>query len=476
MPIVNRYLDTIKGRLIVGVATLLVGAHVIGLWLYATRSRSAIALLHDTLIAERISTLVRTAEFISADERARFLALLDAEPITSRQPSFPSTEKDRADLTRHLIGAILGRPNDEGITVAYSLSAGGGVEDRTSLMVNAAAHMDEHHRAFTPIAEIERIGTIVSTVTLMDGTKAKFTVPALGAKSFSFFNLSAALAAMIASSAIIAAWALRHWTQPLVNFARAAERLGTDINAPTLPESGIYEVRIAAVAFNQMQERVRRLLEDRSAMAGAIAHDLGTPVTRLRLRAEEIIDDELRAQMLDDIEQMRRMMADTLEFSRSTSALGRVEQFDLRSLTQAVCDDLIDLGASIAFDADAIVPIHSDPVNLRRALSNLIENASKYGSNVFVRIVSADGHVSINIEDNGPGIPPELHEAVFRPFFRMPNDNTSNSSGTGLGMTIARSTIVRLGGTVKLFNLKPHGLRVIVSLPMCGQVNDADRI
>jgi signal transduction histidine kinase len=281
---------------------------------------------------------------------------------------------------------------------------------------------------------------------------------------------------MIASSAIVAAWALRRWTQPLMSFARAAERLGTDINAPTLPERGLYEVRTAAVAFNQMQGRIRRLLEDRSAMAGAIAHDLGTPVTRLRLRAEEIDDDALRAKMLDDIEQMRRMMTATLEFSRLTSDLGRIEQFDLRSLVQEVCDGLIDLGASVEFDADAIIPIRSDPINLRRALANLIENATKYGKNVLVRVALADGKVSLTILDNGPGIPPELHETVFRPFFRLPNDNPTILPGTGLGMTIARSTIVRLGGTVQLFNRKPHGLQVIVSLPISGQVNDADRI
>ncbi len=240
----NQYLDTIKGRLIVGGTLLLVSAHILGLWLYATRSQSAIALLHDTLIAERIAILARTAEFLSGDERARFLALLAAEPTASPEPSFPSTEKYRADLTRHLVGAFLGRAFDEGIAVTYSSTGEGVVEDRTSLMVNAAAHMDKHHRAFTPIAEIERIGTIVSTVALMDGTTAKFTARALGATSFSFFNLSAALAAIIASSAIIAAWALRHWTQPLVSFARAAERLGADINAPALPERGIYSCSV----------------------------------------------------------------------------------------------------------------------------------------------------------------------------------------------------------------------------------------
>ena len=477
----SRFLDTIKGQLILGLATLLVSAHVVGLWLYAARSQSAIALLHDTLIAERISTLVRAAELLPGSERERFLALLNVDSLGSPPPPFPaqtleSTEKDRAHLTRHLIGAFLGRPKDEGVEAVYSLDSESDVKDRRLLIVNAAAHMDEHHRAFTPIAEITRIGTIVSTVVLADGMKANFTVPALGTTSFTLFNLSAALAAMIASSAIVAAWALRRWTQPLVSFARAAERLGTDINAPTLPERGLYEVRTAAVAFNQMQERIRRLLEDRSAMAGAIAHDLGTPVTRLRLRAEEIDDDALRAKMLDDIEQMRRMMTATLEFSRLTSDLGRIEQFDLRSLVQEVCDALIDLGASVEFDADAIIPIRSDPINLRRALANLIDNATKYGKNAIVRIVLANEKVSITIEDNGPGIPPELHETVFRPFFRLPSDSPTNLPGTGLGMTIARSTIVRLGGTVQLFNRNPHGLRVIVSLPMCGQVNDADRI
>lgn len=473
----SRFLDTIKGRLILGLATLLVSAHVVGLWLYATRSQSAIALLHDTLIAERITTLVRAAELLPGNERERFLALLNVDSLGSPPPPIPaerlaSIEQDRADLTRHLIGAFLGRPKDEGVAVVYSLVSESDVKDRRLLMVNAAAHMDEHHRAFTPIAEIKRIGTIVSTVVLEDGTKANFTVPALGATSFTLFNLSAALAAMIASSAIVAAWALRRWTQPLMSFARAAERLGTDINAPTLPERGLYEVRTAAVAFNQMQERIRRLLEDRSAMAGAIAHDLGTPVTRLRLRAEEIDDDALRAKMLDDIEQMRRMMTATLEFSRLTSDLGRIEQFDLRSLVQEVCDGLIDLGASVEFDADAIIPIRSDPINLRRALVNLIENATKYGTNVLVRVALADGKVSLTILDNGPGIPPEFHETVFRPFFRLPNDNPTILPGTGLGMTIARSTIIRLGGTVQLFNRKPNGLQVIVSLPVSGHVDD----
>ncbi|HEX4892902.1 MAG TPA: HAMP domain-containing sensor histidine kinase [Hyphomicrobiaceae bacterium] len=196
--------------------------------------------------------------------------------------------------------------------------------------------------------------------------------------------------------------------------------------------------------------------------AAAIAHDLGTPITRLHLRAHEIEDDDTRTRMLSDLNQMRRMITATLDLIRLDLA-EPVEAIDLASLVQSLCDDLTDAGEDVTVVALAMVTIRSKPTALRRALVNVLENAIKYGARARVQLTCTADDVLIYIDDDGPGIPDGLMEAAFQPFRRLTNDPDQND-GTGVGLSIARSIVRGVGGEITLTN-GTVGLRVTVRLP-----------
>jgi signal transduction histidine kinase len=293
----------------------------------------------------------------------------------------------------------------------------------------------------------------------------KAVSPLLSVSPFSLWKVGAALGAMLTSVLLVAAWVLQRWTQPLTYFAAAAERLGTDIHAPHLSERGPFEVRTAAKAFNRMQDRIRRLVEDRIALAAAIAHDLGTPITRLRLRAEEIGDEAIRGPILQDLQQMHRMIGATLGFARLDFAAEAPEMLDLMSLIQRVADDFADAGAEVEIHGPTRLPVRSKPIALQRALTNIVENAAKYGKRARIYVADQANTIEIAVEDDGPGIP-EGHQAeVFEPFRRLPQLHGEAIEGTGLGLTVARSLIRGLGGNITLANRAAGGLRVTISLP-----------
>jgi signal transduction histidine kinase len=268
---------------------------------------------------------------------------------------------------------------------------------------------------------------------------------------------------MLASVLLVAAWVVHRSTEPLSRLAAATERLGTDIHAPPLDERGPVEVRTAAHTFNLMQERIRRVVEDRTAFAAAIAHDLGTPITRLHLRAHEIEDEGLRTMVLSDLEQMRRMITATLGFARSDFTTETPETFDLVSLVQSAGDDLADLGYDVSVGGPAHLHMRSKPLALRRVVNNLVENAVKYGACARIDFSESEHGVEIHIEDDGPGIPDHLREEAFRPFRRL--DTSMKVEGSGLGLSVVRGIMRALGGDVLLANREGGGLRATIALP-----------
>lgn len=462
----RRFFDSIKGRVAVALVLFVMVAQLSGLWFYSARSEAAIDLLHDTLMAERMALIVRSVDLTPAADRKDVTAALNGLGLQAEVPdAIGDVDTMRSHLMRHLLGAFLGRPNDAGIGVQYALKWRASPTERTVSLVNTAAHMDEHHRAYTPIAEIKREGTIVADVVLTDGSRLKMAVPALTATSFSPYNLGGALTTVALSALLAVIWLLHRWTQPLMHFAAAADRLGSDIKAAPLAVQGLYEVRTAAHAFNRMQERIQKLVEDRSAMAAAIAHDLGTPITRLRLRAEEIEDPGVKGQVLNDIEQMRRMMSSTLEFSRLNSDTLPIERIDLTSLVEAVCSDFIDLGGSIKLSAPPRLLIESDPMSIRRVMINLLENAVRYGNEVHVALEKGALSVRLLVDDDGPGIPMELRATALAPFCRLQRFEGEIPQGSGLGLAIAHNLAARLGGNIELGVSPLGGLRVAIVLP-----------
>jgi signal transduction histidine kinase len=270
-------------------------------------------------------------------------------------------------------------------------------------------------------------------------------------------------------------YAVLRLTRPLDRLTRAAESLGRAPlsfagidRQPLLPEQGVGEVRRAAGAFNAMQGRIRRLMEDRLQMIAAISHDLKTPITRLRLRAEFMADDEMRAKMLKDLDEMEAMIGATLTFARAEGNPEPSQAFDLRALVKEAGEHQSALRFNIAGTGPWLLT--GQRLALKRAITNLIDNAVLYGHEAGVTLSRKDDRFELVIDDSGPGIPEAEMERVFRPFYRLENSRNRESGGTGLGLAIALAAIRAQGGEIEVYNRKDNygalaGLRVRVLLP-----------
>jgi len=257
----------------------------------------------------------------------------------------------------------------------------------------------------------------------------------------------------------------RRLSAPIALFAEAAERLGRDPKAPPLEVAGSREVTAATEAFNRMQERLRRYVEDRTAMVGAIAHDLRTPLTRLRFRIEAA-PEELQGKLAAEIDQMDAMISATLAFVRDTTRAGPREKLELSSLVETILDEAAETGSdATALPSDRLV-VEGDPIALRRLVGNLVENALKYGHRVRGRVFAEDGCAIIEIEDDGPGVVSEEIERLFEPFYRGEPSRSRETGGAGLGLAVVRSIARGHGGDVILHNRAGGGLTARVSLPL----------
>jgi len=264
---------------------------------------------------------------------------------------------------------------------------------------------------------------------------------------------------------VVSVWAVRRAAAPLALFADAAERLGLDVNAPAVAEQGPREVTLAARAFNGMQRRLQTLIRDRTQMLAAISHDLRTPITRLRLRAEFVGDEQQQAKMLTDLEEMEAMIAATLAFARDDYAQEARRPVDLAGMLQSLCDDRTDAGQAADYEGPEKLTYTGRPVALKRALGNLIDNAIKYGNRASVRLRTDRGQITVTVDDDGPGLPDEEIKKIFRPFYRVEGSRSRETGGTGLGLAVVRSVVRAHGGEVTIANREGGGLRATVTLP-----------
>jgi hypothetical protein len=285
-------------------------------------------------------------------------------------------------------------------------------------------------------------------------------------------GFATAFIVMTALGAVMTIWAVRELMVPVRTLAEAAERLGRDVvNAPALPETGPVEIVTAAAAFNTMAARIRRFVADRTFLLTAIGHDLRTPITRLKLRAEYMEDDEQRTKMLADLDEMEAMVAATLAFGRDITTSEAVTRIDLAILLRTILDEAADgnpeLADTLTFTGPDHLTIHARPLSLKRALTNLVGNALKYGDAARIALRPLPkNQVQIDIEDNGPGIPSELMESAFEPFRRLETSRNRETGGSGLGLSIARDILRAHGGEIFLRNQPEGGLKASVTLPI----------
>jgi signal transduction histidine kinase len=224
-------------------------------------------------------------------------------------------------------------------------------------------------------------------------------------------------------------------------------------------------MRAAIESFNTMQARLNRLLEERTHMIGAIAHDLRTPLTRLAFRLESLpppLGDKVNA----DIQEMTAMISAALDFIRERSTGGRRERLDFRLLVESVVDDQTDVGNDVTLQEGDPIVLSGDATALRRMLVNLIENALKYGERARLRLKRQAQDCTLEIDDDGPGIPDSQQQTVFQPFYRIETSRNRNTGGIGLGLATVRAIVLDHGGSIGLRNRPEGGLRVTVTVPV----------
>lgn len=274
------------------------------------------------------------------------------------------------------------------------------------------------------------------------------------------------LLALIPAIALIALGGLmvRHTLGPMKRLAEAADRAG-DTRQPPVPEAGPVEVRHVIAAFNRMQARLHKLIADRTQALAAVGHDLRTPLARLRLRADGIDDLDARRTVQSDIAEMEAMIASLMAFLGGEEPPEQPTLIDVAVLCATLADEAADMGREASYTGPDHIECQVHPYSFKRALSNLVDNALKYGDQVTISAERTADRVVVRVEDDGPGIPPEAIDAALEPFVRLDTARGRDTSGFGLGLAIVAAAVELEKGTLTLANREPHGLCAEVSLP-----------
>jgi signal transduction histidine kinase len=440
----------------------LVVSHAAGSWIYTADREQAIRAVGGFAIAQRIANLTRLIQEAPRESRPRIVgALTDPSfrvSLSAEAPPVPAADGDAAvaeAVKNYLVDRLsLGSGRQPRVWASPA-------EDRPF-----GWHMMPHHgpmmRGFGAFSGFRDLQVAIP---LPDGPWLTFAagLPGGGPAYSAQFLLSMAIMAIIILA--VSAWAVRRVTAPLAALATAAERLGHDVSAQPLPEAGTVETRQAARAFNDMQIRLRTLIDNRTRLLAAISHDLRTPLTLLRLRAETVENEQERDRMLATIGEMDSMIGMTLQFVRDGSTSEPRKQVDLAAIVQGVVEEMSGAGFPVHMRTAAPILYKCQPAALKRAVRNLLDNAVKYGKSGSAELHVAARSIEINIDDDGPGIPHDELARVLEPFYRLDESRSRQTGGVGLGLAIAQAIAQAHGGTVRLLNRPLGGLRATIVLP-----------
>jgi len=456
------------GQTLLILATGLIVALIAGSWFYSLDRGQAVRAAGGFAAAQRIANFTRLVEEAPPDWRERIIAGIsdDAFRVTlsTKPPVFDQTVSD-ATVSQAIAEVLVDQLSlgpDRRPLVSAIAGVGHFLAGRGPMMgpgPNPMMHGMGPFGVFGGFRELQ------VAVPLADGQWLAFStvLPESGSGFSRQFLLSMGIMGLVVLA--VSAWAVRRVTAPLGTLSAAAERLGVDLNAPPLREAGTDETRHAARAFNAMQVRLRRLIESRTRLLAAISHDLRTPLTLLRLRAENVEDAGERERILSAIAEMDTMVGATLEFARDEATTEQARATDVAALLQSIADDMGEAGLPVEMEPSEPVILECRPIALKRALTNLIDNAVKYGKQARAAIRSTPSEVTITINDQGQGIPePELSR-VFEPFYRVEESRSRETGGVGLGLAIALSAVEAHGGQLTLLNRPEGGLAAVVSLP-----------
>ena len=419
------------------------------------------------LPAQRIADVVRLLDDLGEAERGRVLAVFRVPPLVLSLHATPLTAADGAtawhtQMFASRLRAALGgdRPvrveAREGYAPAAPVAGGPGMHPGP--MRGGGGMMGRGPGAAAAIVRTE--------VQLRDGLWARFDTELPAAPQALPWRLALTLAVLLASVLALSYVAVRWVVRPLQRLTEAAQALGQDLNRPPLPEDGPREVQQAARAFNTMQQRLAAFIDERTRMLTALSHDLKTPLTRMRLRADLLDDDEQRLRFESDLKEMEAMVTQTLEFMRGLGGNEPRQPVDMMALLAALQADQQAMGRTVVVEGRTGQPCIVVASLLRRALSNLMDNAVLYGGRATVRVEETPDTLVLRILDEGPGIPEAELGRVFEPFVRLEASRSRATGGTGLGLGIARNIARAHGGDVVLSNRAEGGLEARLSLPL----------
>ena len=425
--------------LLVGLLT----AQLVSIWLQWGERATVVSQARGQNFIDRITETIRVLEAEGSARRSVALSALQSSDlhvtlITDDQVS-PNTPRGQIQAT---ISARLGSERE----IRSDFGGGGMQRGKPGAM--------QQHGATTRRLDVR----------LSDGQWVRISaLRETSAPALSNDLITNLLITMIIVTAVVMI-AVRQATKPLKHLAEAADMLGRNLDAPPLAEEGPAETRRAAQAFNRMQGRIKRLVDERARALAAVSHDLRTPLTRLRLRTELVDDEKLRDQLATDLDAMSAMIDSTLDYLRGLQDSEVARPIDMNALLQSLAEDAEVLGKNICVEGVAQYPYTGRLTALRRALQNLIDNAIKYGHSARIRIEDDTTTLRLIVEDEGPGIPLAELGRVTEPFYRPDASRSRATGGVGLGLSIVKDIALMHGGELVLSNRPQGGLSAALVL------------
>ncbi len=457
---------TLTSQTILVLMTGLTVSHLFSMLIYSSDKLDSLAVMGGRNMAERVVNITHLVTVSPIEWRERIVTAVNEPTFRVRlspESMLVKTEDDSQSIERikQYLRTELGSTPEQSIHIQFME-----IQHEDNMFEMMKSDQWIHKRMMRWMRGFATHQSLRVSLKLEDNQWLNFAtdIPEVG--SFWSNKSILSLFSMALAVVLLSIWAVQRMTVPLRSFGQAAKRLGRDVNAPALIMDGPLEVREAAEAFNEMQEQLKRMIENRTNMLAAISHDLRTPITLLRLRTELIDDLEERSKMLSTLDDMENMIASTLEFARQNARKEDRRKTDLRALIQVICDDMSDSGYDVVFAESNSIHYECRPIALKRALTNLIDNAIKYAGNAQVSITTIHKGLEIIIEDNGPGIDKNQFDRVFQPFYRCEDSRNRTTGGVGLGMSIAQSVIHAHGGKISLENKARGGLKVKLWMPL----------
>ncbi len=432
-----RWFDSLQSRTMVTLVLAVGIAHLASLWVHQFAMDQELTQASDLALAERLVVAKRAVARAIESDRERIAHDLSGGPLDMHWGrSYLAVPGSDQDLEiRNLESRI--------VAFAPELAEGGLV---------FGSGIDPH--------------SMVLSMRLPDWTWLNVGIftTALKPSSQSGTLLSSTL--MVLGTVLVSLLLVRKITRPLSILASAAGKLYAGGDGKPVPEVGPRELRELSRAFNDMQKRIKKLVDTRTLALAAVSHDLKTPITRLRLRLEDRGSGETERAMAADLQEMDQMIDQTLAFIRGNASIEPFKRLDLTALIESIVSEAADLGGAVSLTAPPLAVTWGRPLQLKRAFANLVSNALRYGKVARVTLEESAHKIVVLIDDDGPGIPDGLTEKVFLPFFRIEDSRNLATGGFGLGLTIAHDAIVEHGGSIRLINRLDGGLQARIELPV----------